>query len=415
MRKKSPGKLHYAWIVCVGCAILLFCTSGLAVNAFTIYQPYLVSIKGITNTQSSLIIMFRNLASMISMILSGAFYQKISLRKGMTISGLLVALAFFLFGYTSGFLCCCVASLIMGVGYGLGTMIPITLLLNRWFLEKRNTAIGICSASTGLSTLGIPSIIAGNVEKYGLSAAFCIEGIIITVLVLVSFMLLRNNPEECGCSVYGNASQDATISRNTNGLEKKDWLLLFPALLFIGGVMSVSYSHIAVLMTGEGISPKIAAIAISVSGIALMCGKIVYGRLGDKIGNFKSTWCFAPFLTAGLLLCSFVGRNNVVLFLTMTVYSFGVASLAVGLSAWPKDLATAENYSSTVRTFQIAYAGGSLIFSSVPGILADKSGGSYAPSYIMFFIMSFAVIGIIQHIYIKINRDRTENQVLLDK
>ena len=401
MIKQSENKIHYAWIVCAGCALLLFCTSGLAVNAFTIYQPYLVSDKGLTNTQSSLIITSRYLSSMVSMILSGMFYEKVSLRKGMLISGLMVSLAFFLFGHLSGFFGCCLAGLIMGAGYGLGTMIPITLLLNRWFSDKCNTAIGICSASTGLSTLGIPSLISSAVEKYGLSEVFSFEAVIIALLVFLSFFLIKNNPSECGLTAYGTVKEDTQFVCRGLGLDKRDWLLLVPALIFIGGVMSVSYSHLAILMTGEGIAPAKAASAISVSGIALMIGKIVYGRLDDKIGCYLSTWCFSPFLAVGLLLCCFIGKSSIILFPAMIIYGIGLACLAVGLSAWPKDISRAEDYPSTIRRFQIAYASGSLAFSSLPGILADRAGGSYVTSYIIFFIMSFAVIGIIQHIYVK--------------
>lgn len=31
-------KLHRAWLVCIGCALLLFCTSGLTINAFDGYK-----------------------------------------------------------------------------------------------------------------------------------------------------------------------------------------------------------------------------------------------------------------------------------------------------------------------------------------------------------------------------------------
>lgn len=49
-------KIHYAWFVCAGCALLLFCTSGLSINAFTIYQPYILKLNNFTNSQSSMII-----------------------------------------------------------------------------------------------------------------------------------------------------------------------------------------------------------------------------------------------------------------------------------------------------------------------------------------------------------------------
>ncbi len=59
MKRKHP--IHYAWRVCLGCALLLFCTSGLCINAFTVYQPYILTRNGFTNAQSSLIITVRGL------------------------------------------------------------------------------------------------------------------------------------------------------------------------------------------------------------------------------------------------------------------------------------------------------------------------------------------------------------------
>ncbi len=47
-------KPHYGWAVCAGCAMLLFCAGGLSVNAFTIYQPHILSRNGFTYAQSSL-------------------------------------------------------------------------------------------------------------------------------------------------------------------------------------------------------------------------------------------------------------------------------------------------------------------------------------------------------------------------
>ena len=39
-----------------------------------------------------------------------------------------------------------------------------------------------------------------------------------------------------------------------------------------------------------------------------------------------------------------------------------------------------------VRRLQVIYAGGALLFASVPGILADRFGGTYIPAYILFSV-----------------------------
>lgn len=401
------NKPHYAWLVCFGCALLLFCTSGLAVNAFSIYQPYILERNHFTNAQSSLIITFRNLASLCSMLLAGRFYRRVSLRTGMLLAGLSTALSFFLFALAGSFPMYCIAGAVIGIGYGLGTMIPVAIVLEHWFYEKRNTAIGLCSAVTGLSTLGIPSLLSRSVERNGLRWTFFCEAAVVFILILLSFLLIRSNPEDRHSTPYGYR-QIETSQQHSHpvGLRRRDWFFLLPAILLTGAVMNVAYSHLAVLMSGEGIDSATIAIAISVSGIALMLGKILYGRLGDVIGNFRSNFCFIPFLLVGLLLCCFVGRSLLFLYAAMLFYSIGISFLAIGLASWAGDLSAEGQHDRTVQVFQTAYSAGSLLFSFLPGILADYSGGSYVPAYLLFLLFAVVVCLTIQWMYIRVQKRR---------
>lgn len=391
-------KPHYAWAVCLGCALLLFCTSGLSINAFTIFQPYILSLNNFTNTQSSLILTARNLFSLGSMLLAGVFYRRVKLRTGMGLAGLLMVLSFVLFGLAKSFFSYCLASALLGISYGLGTMIPVTLLLGVWFRGKRNTALGVCSSITGLSVLGIPSLLSKSVVRFGLGKTFLLEAACMAVIVLVSFLLIRNSPEEKGLAPYGSAAGETVKPGSALTLDKKDWLVLFPMLLLIGAVMNVAYSHLTVLFTGEGFSEDTAALAMLVSGLALMGGKILYGRLGDKIGNNKSSLFFAIVLLAGYLLFRHM-NSTALLMIAVATFSFGIAYLSVGLSAWPGDLCPGEGYEKTVRRFQAGYAAGSLVFSPLPGIMADTSGGSYLPSYALFTVLSVLVFAAVRFEY----------------
>ena len=165
-------KLHYGWSVCLGCAMILFCTSGLAINTFTIYQPFILSQNGFTNTQSSAILTVRSLMCFLSMFLTGPYYRRLSLRTGMSLAGAVTAAGFALFGFARNFPSYCVSAAAVGLGYGLGTMIPIAMLMERWFFRKRTLALGLCSSVTGFSPLGIPTLLIRLIERLGLRAPF---------------------------------------------------------------------------------------------------------------------------------------------------------------------------------------------------------------------------------------------------
>ena len=408
-KNNSGLKIHYAWRVCAGCAILLFCTSGLSVNAFTIYQPYILSQNNFTNTQLSLLITFRNLFSLASIILTAFYYKKLSHRLGMTIAGFLITTAFVLFALAKSHIMYCIAASVMGMGHGLGTMVPVSIVINRWFIEKKNTALGICSAVTGLSAFGIPSLIARVIEAVGLKSCFLMEALVVCVLVILSSLLIRNTPEEVGTTSYGTKPTEAAV-RTAGGLKPLDWVFIVPMLLLIGSELSVAYSYIAVLITGEGYSGSAAALAVSVSGASLMLGKIFYGRICDLLGCYRTNYIFGPLMVVGLALCCFIKKSPVILYAAMVFYSFFVAYQAVGLSSWVAELENSRNYDRTIRIFQLGYATGCLIFSTVPGILADKANGSYVPAFAMFGAFSVYILFAIQFVLFRHRKEKSENQ-----
>lgn len=395
-------KIHYSWLVCFGCALLLFCTSGLSVNAFTIYQPYILKQNHFTNAQSSAIITVRSLFSFLAMFLTGKYYQKLSLRAGMGLAGGLTALGFGLFGIASSYPAYCLAAVAVGFGFGFGTMIPIAIVLKRWFNQKRNFAIGLCSAVTGLSTLGIPSLLTWMIETFGLRFTFLAEGACIAVLVAVSIFLIRDDPAQKGMQPYGleTSGQSPIPSRPSEGIAKKHWLLLLPMLLLLGAMTSVGYSHLSVLVSTAGFSAHITALAITVSGVMMTLSKCAFGWTADHLGTWRSNWIFGSVVVSGLVLCCCItGGSTVILFAAMCLYGAGLAVTTVGPTAWAGDLSTPETYDANVRRFQLYSSAGTLLFSSVPGILADHLGGSYIPAYMLFTAFAVFVLLSVQWLY----------------
>ena len=141
---------------------------------------------------------------------------------------------------------------------------------------------------------------------------------------------------------------------------------------------------------------------ITVSGVTLTVGKFLFGWMSDKIGTYKCNWLFGAVLLAGLVLCCVIRGNIVILFLAMCCYGCGLATTSVGLTAWAGDLSSPEQYDTNVRRFQLGYAAGTLLFSSLPGTLADLFGGSYVPAYVFFVGCAVFVLLSVQWLYINV-------------
>ena len=387
-------RMHYAWWVCVGCALLLFCTAGLAINVFTIYQPFILRENGFTNAQASLLITVRSLASFFASMLVERFYRTFSLRAGMALAGLTSALGYVVYGATRSYAGYCCASALVGVGFGIGSTTPVALLIERWFVKDRMLAVSACSAVTGLSTFGVPSLLTAIIQRQGLRTAFLLEGAVIAGLMLLSFALLRDDPGRMGLTRYGEGEAVASRQRAHGSvvLDRRDRRVLAPMTIAAGALTSVGYSHLGVYMHSLGYPPEAIAVAITISGLALMLGKLLFGALAERIGNRRTILTFGAVLLAGLLLCCLAQYGLAVLYAAMAAYGAGLSLTTVGFTACAADWSVADHFRGTVEQFQIGYFAGALAFSPVPGLIADRAGGAYLPTFVLFLACGAYVV-----------------------
>ena len=394
-------RIHYAWWVCVGCALVMYCTGGLAINDFTVYQPFIIRVNGFSNAQASLLITVRSLASFFASLLAERYYRVLSLRVGMALAGFLSALGFLVYGVAGNYAAYCAASALVGVSFGIGTMTPIAILLERWFVKDRMLAVSACSAVTGLATFGVPSLITWLIQSLGLKATFLAEAAVIGALMFLSALLLRNDPGRMGLKPYGEGEAVESRERAHGNvvLDHRDQLLLIPMTIAAGALTSSGYGHLSVYMNSLGYQPGVIAIGITISGLALMLGKLIFGVIAERYGNRRANIAFGGMLTAGLLLLCLAGGGLWVLYAAIAVYGVGLSLTTVGLTALAADWSTPDHYRATVEQFQTGYFAGALLFSPVPGIIADHAGGAYLPSFVLFLACGAYVLTAIALVY----------------
>ena len=182
-------------MVCLGCGLALFTVMGLGVNAFTVYQPYLLRVHGFTNAQGSWITTVRSLFALLSMLTVDRLCRRLGLRNTMVLGMACFVGSYLLFGFARGFSAYCGGAVLSGLAYGYGGMIPLTLVISRWFPTGRGFALGMAAAGSGISTIFAPPLITGAIQALGLSAAFLWEaaaGVLLTLLVL---LLVWDSPD----------------------------------------------------------------------------------------------------------------------------------------------------------------------------------------------------------------------------
>ena len=89
-------KIHYAWVICAAAVLTMICASSFCGTLISAYLPYIVA-AGITGSQSSAILSLRSAATLVAMFFVSRYYERLSLRLGISLALVLAGVAMLLF------------------------------------------------------------------------------------------------------------------------------------------------------------------------------------------------------------------------------------------------------------------------------------------------------------------------------
>lgn len=379
-------RIHYGCAVCLVGALILLCNSGMPANVLPIYLPFLEEI-GYSGTQTSMLITIRCFAGVVAMLGVTRYYEIFSLKTGLMMSCALVGGAYILMGTARNYITYVLGAAMLGVSYSLGGIVPVSMLMNRWFARRKATAIAICAAGTGLSAMMMPPLIAGVTKSLSLNYAFFATGLLALAVVFVVFLVVRNDPAQIGAQPYGadeegeEAKKERVYAHRYN-LPWKIQMLFFGGMVLFGGATMACNSHYAALFTTEGYAKEIVAMCCSLQGGILIGSKFSYGLFVDKIGGRRTSILFLGILILGSLCCAFSPYGAVFMYLGAVLSAIGMPPTTVGISVWAVEFSTDETYAKVMRNAQMCYTMGGLFMSTLPGYIYDMSG-SYSWAYIL--------------------------------
>ena len=403
----------YRFTICALSTVMVFVCVGLVSNAFSICLPFIIKVHGFSNTQISLLATMKSVTSLLAMFAADRYYGRLGLKKGIALAMLSASLSFFIYGISSTPLLYCAASALSGISYAMGGMIPASLLIRQWFPLKPAAALGIAASGSGIGSGLGPVTLLFRFENFGLSSAFLAQALAVAAVTLPIVALIRENtPEHTGIETAGvedfpetevsSGSSRDCIHGGTllhNRLSRREQLRILCGSFLIGVLGLTGFNYLSLLYTSAGHSAATVSFFLSLMGILLIAGKCSFGWIADRAGSFRTAALFCLFLCIGQLLCCFAPQSGRLLFgITFLFLGMGLALASVGLSIMASDFCQVGNYATVLKNYQLSYALGGLVSSAVPGMLADRTG-SYLPSYILFFILSIALVLFIIPVY----------------
>ena len=111
-------KLHYGWVVALGCHIMFFYGVGLTTGTFAVFLPALINELNLTYVEGSSIISVLSMTGLLFMLIAAKIFKYLGIRLTIFICGILIALGNYIFSISNSLHGYYISAVIIGIGYG---------------------------------------------------------------------------------------------------------------------------------------------------------------------------------------------------------------------------------------------------------------------------------------------------------
>lgn len=305
------------WLVVLG-AVFVQVNLG-AVYAWSLFNQPLVDTFGWAREDVVVTFSITIAVSALMTIFAGRLQDKIGPRWVATAGGVLLGIGLLLSSQATTLTEIYIYyGIIGGSGIGMTYVCPLSACV-KWFPDKRGLIRGIAVAGFGLGGFIFQPIIRFLIQNFGVSNTYFYLGIIYFVFVVAGAQLLRNPPAELEvASSSPTRRNEATQFSPTEMLKTYPFYLLWFMFLFgsMSGLMVISFA-VDIGVDVFHLDSERAANAILVIALFNAAGRIVWGRISDRIGRLNTLMCVYG-LTAITLLYMSLGIINYPMFLATT-------------------------------------------------------------------------------------------------
>lgn len=324
-------------------------------------------------------------------VFSGAWSDRTSVRTVTSAGIVLLSLGFVASSLLTSSLAAFLGAFCALVGLGVGLVyVPAVSTIQRWFVLRRSSASGIALAGTGLGTLLGPVVAGALMEHLSWQLTMQVYAAAIALAGLAAAAVLRGRPEELGLhpdGIYpgsakaaGHTGQGRDVGLGQAARQARFWWYF--AAIFFGSIgLFLALIHINPLARQQGLPAAQANLLIGLIGVGNVLGRLVLGRLGDRMGPLR----FLMLLTATLaLLCGLWSMARGFTALAGFALAFGAVNGGC-IALYPAVAATwfgTRSLGAILGALYVSVGIAAVAGGSLAGLLFDLSG-SYTSSILL--------------------------------
>lgn len=183
-------------------------------------------------------------------------------------------------------------------GVGLSPVYPVaTATVSRWFVRRRGLAVGIVLAGLSLAYVTGGPLAAFLINAVGWRMAYRLLGGLVWTVAGSASLFMSHPPSDGGSSASGapSRSQSAPVPQTAGTTVREAFAgrrfwLLAGTWGFMGFAYYTVVIHIVSHVKDHGVILEYASLGLTIYGLSLFAGSLVFGALADRVGARPIFW-----------------------------------------------------------------------------------------------------------------------------
>ena len=336
---RARGVFYGWWLVALSGFTMTIATVPLY-HAMAVWSVALESHFGWSRGQLGLALTFTRIEGGLMGPIEGYLTDRLGARRMVFLGLLILGVGFLMFAGIRNLWMFYLAFIIMALGQGLGSWLPLMTTINNWFSRRRATAMGWANVGSRIGALLLVPAIAWAVDpgqtRLGWQMTALILGIVTLVLAFPLTRLIRNRPQEygqlpdgdsreppaqqsSGSSIQPPSSQEretrtATVPPRRPAIQDDGdmsagqalrtpafWLISF-GHGFTSMVILAIMTHLGLLLKDKGFDVQTTGWIVVVYTATAMVFQLVGGYVGDRWPKNISLFIFTTIQAAAVVV-----------------------------------------------------------------------------------------------------------------
>lgn len=387
----------YGWIIALSAMVVLLVTNGLTISGLRVFDVSLLETFGWSRGALT----FRDMLTFaIAGVLgpaAGALADRFGVKRLMYFGASLLLLLLVAYSRLQSSLG--LYAIHVGLAAVLAScgLIVSIMLVSRWFVVRRGTALGLTVVGTSLGGMVFPPLGTWLIGRYGWRQAFVIEAAFPLLLLLLIALAVRESPRDLGLTALG-ADGDGVGSP---GIEQRGlsygaalrtptfWALAFAAGTTFYAIMA-AVAHLFLYGTDLGFSPQKAGSVLSAAfGMALV-GKFGFGMLADYWNHKRVFLINLTFMLGGGILLATLKPS--LLWPAVLLFGLGWGGLYTLLQLLAVGCFGLRAAGKVLGTITVMDAIGGGLGAWLTGLLYDRTGSYQVPFTVLAVLVLLALL-----------------------